>query len=47
MVETRPREHLRDDKLQRDWEWTNKETNEPELAAARELDAKLQELGRR
>ena len=22
IVETRPREHLRDDKLQRDWEWT-------------------------
>jgi hypothetical protein len=22
MVETRTREHLRDDKLQRDWEWT-------------------------
>jgi hypothetical protein len=21
MVETRTREHLRDDKLQRDWEW--------------------------
>jgi hypothetical protein len=21
LVETRPREHLRDDKLQRDWEW--------------------------
>jgi heme-degrading monooxygenase HmoA/uncharacterized protein (DUF302 family) len=43
MVEKRPREHLRDDKLQRDWEWTNK----PLIAAARELDAKLQELGRR
>jgi hypothetical protein len=23
LVETRPREHLRDDKLQRDWEWTH------------------------
>jgi hypothetical protein len=22
IVETRTREHLRDDKLQRDWEWT-------------------------
>ena len=43
MVEKRPREHLRDDKLQRDWEWTNK----PPLAAASELDAKLQKLARR
>jgi hypothetical protein len=25
IVETRPREHLRDDKLQRDWEWTQQD----------------------
>ena len=25
IVERRPREHLRDDKLQRDWEWTQQD----------------------
>jgi hypothetical protein len=25
MVETRTREHLRDDKLQRDWEWPHED----------------------
>jgi hypothetical protein len=32
IVETRPREHLRDDKLQRDWEWTLDEAPLPLLA---------------
>lgn len=29
LVETRPREHLRADKLQRDWEWTREDRREP------------------
>jgi hypothetical protein len=32
IVETWPREHLRDDKLQRDWEWTS-EDRRPAIAA--------------
>lgn len=41
MVETRPREHLRDDKLQRDWEWTIEDHRNPAvLAAVREEQAR-------
>jgi hypothetical protein len=43
MVETRPREHLRDDKLQRDWEWTLEDHRNPAvLAAVREEQARRQ-----
>ena len=34
LVETRPREHLRDDKLQRDWEWTLEDRRNPAVLAA-------------
>ena len=34
MVETRTREHLRDDKLQRDWEWTPEDHRNPAVLAA-------------
>ena len=34
LVETHPREHLRDDKLQRDWEWTLEDRRNPAVLAA-------------
>ena len=34
LVETHPREHLRDDKLQRDWEWTREDRRNPAVLAA-------------
>src|ERR1700722_7313429 len=41
LVETHPREHLRDDKLQRDWEWTLEDRRNPAvLAAVREEQAR-------